>query len=103
MVTFNLVNNGGTIAPGHSIGDMEVQGDLTLEGGVLEIEIASRSIGGFDHLSVQDVTTLGGMLQFRSQMLDPARNERGRISLAVAQRIIAVLVKRGLLPSQYAL
>ena len=51
-VGFDLVNNGGTIAPGESPGMTHVMGDLTLNSGTLEIEIGGtdrgrvRSTGG---------------------------------------------------------
>ena len=33
--------------------------------------------------------TLGGLLDWRSQMLDPARNELGRIGVAIATQVNA--------------
>jgi flagellar hook-associated protein 1 FlgK len=48
---------------------------LTSPAGTVDI---SRSISG---------GTLGGLLDWRREMLDPARNELGRITLAVAQQV----------------
>ncbi len=60
----NLVNSGGTIAPGDSPGVTAVQGDFTqLAGGRLEIEIGGLSPGvGFDQLTATGMTTLDGAL-----------------------------------------
>jgi hypothetical protein len=62
-VDFDLVNDGGTIAPGHSPGVMQVAGDLTLNSGMLLIEVGGTEPGQFDRLEVDGVTTLGGVLQ----------------------------------------
>jgi hypothetical protein len=71
-VNFSLANNGGTLAPGDSIGATEtnsvapnigqthVVGDLTLNSGTLQIELAS--LGSFDKLLVDGIATLGGNL-----------------------------------------
>jgi hypothetical protein len=54
------LHNTGTIAPGHSIGTLTVDGPLTLAAGsVLQIELASA---GFDYLVVAGDLTLGGEL-----------------------------------------
>lgn len=60
VVAFDLENQGGTLAPGNSIGHTHVQGDLTLSSGVLEIELTS---GGSDTVLVDGLLTLGGELQ----------------------------------------
>jgi hypothetical protein len=65
VVNFNLTNNGGTIAPGLSPGETVVNGDLTLAGGLLEIEIGGKQSGQFDHLEVHGVTHLGGTLKVK--------------------------------------
>lgn len=62
-VGFDLVNEGGTIAPGTSPGVTHVMGDLTLDSGVLEIEIGGTAFGEYDQLVVDGETTLGGTLQ----------------------------------------
>ena len=74
-VNFSLTNNGGTLAPGDSIGATEtnslapnigqthVVGDLTLTSGTLQIELAS--LASFDKLFVDGIATLGGNLPFR--------------------------------------
>jgi hypothetical protein len=62
-VGFDLVNNGGTIAPGSSPGITHVMGDLTINSGALEIEIGGTDVGEFDQLVVDGATTLGGTLK----------------------------------------
>lgn len=71
-VNFTLVNNGGTLAPGDSIGATEanvaapnigqthVVGDLALNSGTLQIELSS--LASFDKLLVDNLATLGGNL-----------------------------------------
>lgn len=71
-VNFSLVNNGGTLAPGDSIGatqsnsaptnigETHVVGDLTLMSGTLQIELAS--LASFDKLVVEGTAALGGSL-----------------------------------------
>src|SRR5262249_41614276 len=63
VVDFSLTNNGGTIAPGHSPGITQVNGDLTLNSGTLEIEIGSTRVGQYDKVLVSGVTHLGGTLK----------------------------------------
>jgi pectate lyase len=62
-VGFDLVNNGGTIAPGESPGMTRVMGDLVLNSGVLEIEAGGTVMGEYDQLVVDGETTLGGTLK----------------------------------------
>ena len=71
-INFSLVNNGGTLAPGDSIGATQtnsaapnigqthVVGDLTLSSGALQIELAS--LASFDKLIVDGTANLGGSL-----------------------------------------
>jgi hypothetical protein len=59
-INFDLVNHGGTLSPGHSIGQTHVAGDLTFAGGALAIELASPSLA--DTLVVDGDATLGGAL-----------------------------------------
>jgi hypothetical protein len=61
-VAFDLVNNGGTIAPGSSPGATHVQGDLTLNAGTIAIELAGTGGGEFDEIQVDDHLTAGGTL-----------------------------------------
>ena len=61
-VDFDLVNDGGIIAPGQSPGQTHVVGDLTINSGIVSIELASLS--DFDKLLVDDVAMLGGDLSF---------------------------------------
>ncbi|HEX2473697.1 MAG TPA: hypothetical protein VHK01_03060, partial [Lacipirellulaceae bacterium] len=60
----NLVNEGGTIAPGASPGLTAVQGDFTqVNGGQLEIEIGGKAPATeFDRLTVTGSATLAGAL-----------------------------------------
>jgi hypothetical protein len=62
-VGFDLVNDGGTIAPGESPGMTHVMGDLVLNSGVLQIEVGGTGMGQYDMLVVDGETTLGGTLQ----------------------------------------
>jgi hypothetical protein len=62
VVAFDLVNNGGTIAPGSSPGITHVQGNLTLNSGALAIELAGTGAGEFDEVHVDGNLTAGGML-----------------------------------------
>jgi hypothetical protein len=59
-VGFDLVNQGGTLSPGHSIGQTHVMGDLTLSSGSLAIELASAALA--DTLEVDGQAMLGGAL-----------------------------------------
>lgn len=71
-VNFSLVNNGGTLVPGDSIGATQtnsaptnigqthVVGDATLASGTLQIELAS--LASFDKLVVDGTAALGGNL-----------------------------------------
>ncbi|TWT78102.1 Pectate lyase [Posidoniimonas polymericola] len=59
-VGFSLTNDGGTLSPGESIGVTEVLGDLTLNDGVLAIDLASPTLG--DAVFVGGTLTLGGEL-----------------------------------------
>lgn len=60
MVGFDLHNQGGTFSPGQSVGPAHVMGDLTLNSGLLQVEIASDSLS--DVLIVSGDATLGGEL-----------------------------------------
>lgn len=59
----NLVNNGGTLAPGASPGTTVVQSDYTQSAtGILSIELGGTDVGLFDVLQVTGTATLGGDL-----------------------------------------
>jgi hypothetical protein len=60
IVGFDLENEGGTLAPGQSIGNLHVMGDLTLSSGSLEIELGSSVLS--DRLLVNGAADLGGSL-----------------------------------------
>jgi hypothetical protein len=71
-VGFSLANNGGTLAPGDSIGDTQsnaapvnigethVVGDMSINSGTLQIELAS--LASFDKLLIDGSAALGGNL-----------------------------------------
>jgi hypothetical protein len=66
LVAFDLTNSGGTIAPGDSPGLTHVMGDLTLNGGVLEIELAGTMPGSeYDQIVVDGHAYLGGTLDVK--------------------------------------
>jgi hypothetical protein len=60
VVELDLVNSGGTIAPGNSIGETHVVGNMNLAAGSLQIELASPTLA--DSIRVDDHTILGGSL-----------------------------------------
>ncbi len=62
-VGFGFTNQGGTIAPGASPGQTLVMGDLTLDSGVLDIEIGGTAPGQYDRIEVDGLATLGGTLK----------------------------------------
>lgn len=57
-----LVTAGGIVSPGHSAGNLIIDGDLTLDGGALLLEIGGTVAGLFDQVSVNGLLTLGGTL-----------------------------------------
>jgi hypothetical protein len=58
-VGFSLVDDGGTISPGHSIGHTEILGGLTINAGSLSIELDGLAA---DTLGVNGAAVLGGTL-----------------------------------------
>jgi hypothetical protein len=63
IVDFDLVNDGGTIAPGESAGMTQVLGDLSINSGLFAIELGGTTAGTeFDQLLVTGNATLGGTL-----------------------------------------
>ena len=63
-VEFGLVNEGGVLAPGESVGTTTVDGNYTQAAGTLEIELAALS--QCDMLSATGSVTLGGTLDLLS-------------------------------------
>jgi pectate lyase len=59
-VGFDLVNNGGTLSPGSSVGETHVMGNLDLASGALQIELESALLADF--VLVDGTATLGGNL-----------------------------------------
>ncbi|HEY4233190.1 MAG TPA: hypothetical protein VGM76_07175 [Lacipirellulaceae bacterium] len=65
IVAFDLDNDGGIIAPGHSPGLTHVMGSLLLAAGALEIEIGGAADGQYDRLLIDGAAHLGGALDVR--------------------------------------
>jgi hypothetical protein len=63
VVAFDLVNSGGTISPGAGAGTTHIQGDLTIAGGTLLMEIAGSQPGQFDQVRVDGALLAGGALK----------------------------------------
>jgi hypothetical protein len=63
VVGFDLLNQGGMIAPGEGMGAMLVMGDLMMENGVIEIEIAGNQLGQYDALLVDGQLNAGGTME----------------------------------------
>jgi len=69
QITGDFLQTGGTLAPGSSPGVLTIDGDYTMDGGVLEIELAGLvPVESFDLLSVQGDAELGGTLDV--EMID---------------------------------
>jgi hypothetical protein len=60
VVDFDIVNQGGTLSPGHSIGHMQISGGLSIASGVLDIELAAAGLA--DTIDVDGPVLLGGDL-----------------------------------------
>jgi hypothetical protein len=60
QVSFDLVNSGGTLAPGHRTRQTYITGDLTLDSGTLAIELESSTVS--ESLPVSGDVILGGEL-----------------------------------------
>ncbi|MEK6703213.1 MAG: hypothetical protein AABZ53_13185 [Planctomycetota bacterium] len=64
-VGFSLLNQGGTLAPGHSAGSTFIAGDYTQQAGTMEIEIGGTTPGTqFDRITC-GAASLGGTLDLR--------------------------------------
>jgi hypothetical protein len=61
VVDFNLVNHGGTISPGQSPGSTTIHGQLQINSGILEIELASPT--AFGSVTATGSALVGGNLQ----------------------------------------
>ena len=62
-VRFDLVNDGGVLAPGQSVGTTTITGSYTQNAGTLEIELGQDAA---DSLAVTGLATLGGTLELVS-------------------------------------
>jgi hypothetical protein len=56
------VNQGGSISPGELLGLTEVDGNLTMQSGSIDLQLAAAAPGGFDQLTVSGVLAAGGAL-----------------------------------------
>jgi hypothetical protein len=63
-VRANATLFGGTMAPGTSIGELTIDGDLRVEDGHLEIEVGGSTPGQFDVLAVTGAEFQGGTIRF---------------------------------------
>lgn len=58
------LRDGGMIAPGNSPGTLHIQGDLTVKGGVLELQVGGTGAGQHDVLAIDgSLTFTGGTIQ----------------------------------------
>jgi hypothetical protein len=66
VVGFDLLNQGGTIAPGNGPGQTHVMGDLTLQSGsILEMELGGTAPGQSDKIVVDGDLTLAGTVNIK--------------------------------------
>ncbi len=72
QVLFDLVNQGGVIAPGDSPGNTHVTGDLTMQSGSIEIELAGTAEGQFDTITLDGQLFAGGTLDVNLLSFNPA-------------------------------
>jgi len=84
QVDFGLVNAGGMLAPGQSVGQTHVAGDLGLVAGILQIELASADDA--DVVTVDGQLTLGGQLEV--VLLDGFSPTSGSWTIMSAQSIL---------------
>ena len=62
----NLVQSGGTLAPGNSPGTTTIEGDYTIQdAGTLEIEVEGMDTGEFDEVHVGGTASLDGTLDIQ--------------------------------------
>lgn len=62
LVDFSLLNRGGSISPGEILGLTAVDGDLTMQSGSIDLQLAATAAGGFDRLAVSGVLAAAGTL-----------------------------------------
>jgi hypothetical protein len=62
VIDFSLLNQGGTISPGELLGLTAVDGDLTMQSGSIDLQLAATASGGFDRLAVSGVLAAAGTL-----------------------------------------
>lgn len=97
----DLLQQGGTLAPGNSPGLTVIEGDYTLDSGTLAIEIAGLGRGtAYDAVDVTGTATLGGTLAI--QLIDDFLPASGDVfELLAAETIIGTfdLLTLALLPA----
>jgi hypothetical protein len=71
IVDFSLVNQGGSIAPGAALGLTQINGDLVMQSGSIDLQLAAATPGGFDRVAVSGLLAAGG-----SAERDAARSVR---------------------------
>jgi len=71
-IEFDLLNDGGVLAPGQSIGTTAITGSYTQNAGTLEIELGQDAT---DSLAVTGLATLGGTLELVSLGLRPREGQ----------------------------
>src|SRR5262249_62435036 len=83
-ITGNIINNGGAIEPGNSIGNITVNGNLTWNGGAFEVEVNPG--GASDRITIvgagHKVTVNAGTLQVIPQVGTYVPNTRYTILTA---------------------
>lgn len=62
LVDFSLLNQGGAISPGEILGLTAVDGDLTMQSGSIDLQLAATGPGGFDRLAVSGALAAAGTL-----------------------------------------
>jgi hypothetical protein len=62
VVDFSLMNQGGSISPGELLGMTAVDGDLTMQSGSIDLQLAAAAPGVFDQLTISGVLAAGGAL-----------------------------------------
>ena len=80
-----FIGNGQTLVTGFNARELST---VSSQYDSSRLEVAYDTGNGFIEISSQlSGGTLGGTLQFRSQVLDPARNALGRVAMGLADRI----------------
>ncbi len=82
----DLINQGGVLAPAHVPQGIDVRGDYTQHGGVLELRLRGAGAEAHDRLMVEGHAALGGTLRtIRGDRFEPAYDDE--LVIVTAQRI----------------